>query len=157
MDSFGDVPVNRTSHIFDGITITKETAAFQLCDITDPMLKRMIEDSNELRETCHVRGNLLLPFSFVFHDRGKERDGWYSTHAFEQIKTILRHKFFSLLEGHTATEEECIALLTASEGSTKLPTTRSQKLRAGKHNMAKGALRPEDAAVCQHTTDLGTT
>jgi len=26
-------------------------------------------------------------------------------------------------------------------------TTRAQRLRTGKHNMAKGALRPEDAAV----------
>jgi hypothetical protein len=45
----------RKSHIFDGKTVTKETAAFQLCDIVDPMLKEMIEDTNDLRETCHVR------------------------------------------------------------------------------------------------------
>lgn len=79
----------------------------------------------------------------------QERDGWYITHAFERIKTVLRHKFFSLLEGHIATDEECSALLIANEGSARsITTNRSQKLRAGKHNMAKGALRPEDAAVC---------
>ncbi|KAF9013348.1 RNA polymerase III transcription factor IIIC subunit-domain-containing protein [Cyathus striatus] len=120
----------KRSHIFDGQTITKETAAFQLCDITDPMLKEMIEDPEALREVCN------------------ERDGWYTTHAFERIKTVLRHKFFSLLEGHAATDEECRALLVATEGSAKAASTnRSQKLRAGKHNMAKGALRPEDAAA----------
>jgi len=60
---------------------------------------------------------------------------------------VLRHKFFSLLEGHSASDEECRALL-ANGGSAKAASTqRSQKLRAGKHNMAKGALRPEDAAV----------
>ncbi|GLB33609.1 putative RNA polymerase III transcription factor (TF)IIIC subunit [Lyophyllum shimeji] len=120
----------RRSHIFDGQSITKETAAFQLCDITDPMLREMIEDPDELREECH------------------ERDGWYTAHAFERIKTVLRHKFFSLLEGHPATDEECRALLASNEGSAKATiATRSYKLRAGKHNMAKGALRPEDAAA----------
>ena len=42
------------SHIFDGVTLTKETAAFQLCDIHDPMLKDMIESEEDLRETCDV-------------------------------------------------------------------------------------------------------
>lgn len=47
--------MNRNSHIFDGQTLTKETAAFQLCDITDPMLKDMIEDLDGLRDACDVR------------------------------------------------------------------------------------------------------
>ncbi|KAG7445824.1 uncharacterized protein BT62DRAFT_135878 [Guyanagaster necrorhizus] len=121
----------RTSHIFDGRTLTKETAAFQLCDIEDPMLKEMIEDASDLRETCD------------------ERDGWYSTHVFERIKAVLRHKFFSLLDGHIATDEECRNLLATHEGSTSrtMTTSRNAKLRSGKHNMAKGALRPEDAAA----------
>ncbi|KAG5643766.1 hypothetical protein DXG03_009645 [Asterophora parasitica] len=111
-------------------SITKETAAFQLCDIADPMLKEMIDDPDDLREECH------------------ERDGWYTSHAFERIKTVLRHKFFSLLEGHPASDEECRALLANNEGSAKATiANRSHKLRAGKHNMAKGALRPEDAAA----------
>ncbi|KAK0191277.1 RNA polymerase III transcription factor IIIC subunit-domain-containing protein [Armillaria mellea] len=121
----------RTSHIFDGRTLTKETAAFQLCDIEDPMLKEMIQDATDLRETCD------------------ERDGWYSTHVFERIKAVLRHKFFSLLDGHIATDEECRNLLATHQGSTSKTVTssRNAKLRSGKHNMAKGALRPEDAAA----------
>ncbi|EEB94408.1 hypothetical protein MPER_06781 [Moniliophthora perniciosa FA553] len=47
-----DSEERRTSHIFDGQTLTKETAAFQLCDITDPMLKEMIESGDDLRDTC---------------------------------------------------------------------------------------------------------
>ncbi|KAI0786417.1 RNA polymerase III transcription factor IIIC subunit-domain-containing protein [Abortiporus biennis] len=119
---------DRRTHIFDGETVTKETAAFQLCDIHDEMLKEMIEDEEDLRETCN------------------ERDGWYSTHAFERIKTVLRHKFFSLLAGHIATREECEALLVPQEGYEK-PTRSIHRVRPGKHNMAKGALRPEDAAA----------
>ncbi|KAF8626707.1 hypothetical protein AX15_004720 [Amanita polypyramis BW_CC] len=117
------------AHIFDGKNLTKETAAFQLCDIDDPMLKGMIDDANNVREECN------------------ERDGWYITHAYERIKMVLRHKFFSLLEGHVAPDEECRHLLAINEGSMKISSTRSQRLRAGKHNMAKGALRPEDAAA----------
>ncbi|KIM68705.1 hypothetical protein SCLCIDRAFT_13482 [Scleroderma citrinum Foug A] len=122
----------RRSHIFDGVTIAKETAAFQLCDIQDPMLKEMIEKEEDLRETCD------------------ERDGWYSTHALERIKTVLRHKFFSLLQGYVATQEECEALLEQGGGQKKTQTTRLVKrLKYGKHNMAKGALRPEDAAAAR--------
>ncbi|GBE79154.1 hypothetical protein SCP_0203510 [Sparassis crispa] len=121
--------VDRRSHIFDGLTVTKETAAFQLCDIYDPMLKEMIEDEDDVREVCN------------------ERDGWYSTRAIERIKTVLRHKFFSLLGGHVATREECEALLVPQEGTNKLPLRPTRRLKPGKHNMAKGALRPEDAAA----------
>ncbi|EMD41102.1 hypothetical protein CERSUDRAFT_111679 [Gelatoporia subvermispora B] len=118
---------DRRSHIFDGVTVTSETAAFQLCDIQDEMLKDMIEDEEDLRETCN------------------ERDGWYSTHTFERIKTVLRHKFFSLLGGHIPTQEECERLLIPQEETGKIVQRR--KLRFGKHNMAKGALPPEDAAA----------
>ena len=45
---------NNRSHIFDGVTLTSETAAFQLCDITDPMLKQMIEEEEDVRDSCNV-------------------------------------------------------------------------------------------------------
>ncbi|KIM91005.1 hypothetical protein PILCRDRAFT_159710 [Piloderma croceum F 1598] len=121
----------RKSHIFDGVNIAKETASFQLCDIHDRMLMEMIQSEDDLRDVCN------------------ERDGWYSAHAFEQIKTVLRHKFFSLLEGHIPTDEECEALLVVDPTSNKATAVRSKKLRPGKHNMAKGALRPEDAAAAR--------
>lgn len=134
------------SHIFDGITLTKETAAFQLCDIYDPMLKGMIESDEDLRETCDV-GVSISSVAFPPHPL-QERDGWYSAHALERIKLVLRHKFFSLLQGYVATQEECEALLEEGAVGKKTQTTRVKKLKYGKHNMAKGALRPEDAAVC---------
>ena len=56
----------RQSHIFDGITISKETAAFQLCDIVDPTLKGMIDDANDLRDACHVRGTAVATFFCPF-------------------------------------------------------------------------------------------
>ncbi|KAJ7774340.1 RNA polymerase III transcription factor IIIC subunit-domain-containing protein [Mycena maculata] len=124
----------RKSHLFDGKTLTKETASFQLCDLVDPMLKEMIDDDQELREECD------------------ERDGWYTNYALERIKTVLRHKFFTVLEGHPATDEECRQLLAASEklpskSAKDMSSLRSVRLKVGKHNMAKGAMRPEDAAA----------
>ncbi|KAK0468020.1 RNA polymerase III transcription factor IIIC subunit-domain-containing protein [Desarmillaria tabescens] len=78
-------------------------------------------ERSDLRETCD------------------ERDGW----------PCFGINFFSLLDGHIATDEECRNLLAAHEGSTSRTVTssRNAKLRSGKHNMAKGALRPEDAAA----------
>ena len=129
---------SRTSHTFDGVNLTKETAAFQLCDITDPMLKEMIDDPDNVRDVCD------------------ERDGWYSAHALERIKAVLRLKFFSLLDGRPATEEECQAVLEQAEtdSSKAIATSRSSKMRVGKHNMAKGAMRPEEAAVRSLFVDI---
>jgi len=119
---------DRRSHIFDGVALSSETAAFQLCDITDPMLKRMIEEEDDIRESCN------------------ERDGWFTSRALERIKAVLRHKFFALLEGYVATDEECLKLLDQQEG-TKVIRPFTRRSRPGKHNMAKGAMPVEDAAV----------
>ncbi|RPB27004.1 hypothetical protein L211DRAFT_780530 [Terfezia boudieri ATCC MYA-4762] len=42
------------SHFFDGKTLVKDGRCFQLCDITDPLLRNLI-DRDKLRKTCHVR------------------------------------------------------------------------------------------------------
>ncbi|KAH8118324.1 RNA polymerase III transcription factor IIIC subunit-domain-containing protein [Phellopilus nigrolimitatus] len=127
------------SHIFDGIHLTKETAAYQLCDIVDPMIKEMVEDEAGVRDECN------------------ERDGWYTTHALESIKAVLRHKFFSLLEGHIPSDEECRALLNAEPGSRPVGPRDAHRWHAGKHNMAKGAVPPEDAAAVRLRAALDST
>lgn len=107
----------KLSHTFDGKTLTKDTASFQLCDITDPLLKGMIEDPSVVRETCH------------------EKHGWYVAAPLERIKNILRHKFFALLEGYQATDEECLLIGNEKEEKT-IPTTKSIKTSWSKHNRA---------------------
>jgi len=80
----------------------------------------------------------------------QERDGWYSSSQLERVKVVLRHKFFSLLESHVATDEECQKILDAmpeSRGAMHGPTY-SRSRRTRKHNKAKGALPPEEEAVC---------
>ncbi|KAI0787107.1 RNA polymerase III transcription factor IIIC subunit-domain-containing protein [Irpex lacteus] len=117
----GDSAEDKQSHIFDGLTMSKETAAYQLCDLHDPVLKEMVENEEDLRDTCN------------------ERDGWYTTHAFERIKAVLRLKFFALLSGHVATDQEVEKLLQGQETVEKPKAT--HRVRPSKHNMAKGALR----------------
>jgi general transcription factor 3C polypeptide 5 (transcription factor C subunit 1) len=110
------------------------------------MLREMIEDDSDLREACDVR-LFLLPVARNSQPF-QERDGWFSTSSFEAIKTVLRHKYFSLLDGYVATDAECEALLVPEDDTGHVPIPHHQrKRRYGKHNMAKGALRPEDAAV----------
>ncbi len=78
----------------------------------------------------------------------QERDGWFTSRALEQIKTVLRHKFFALLEGYVAADEECLKLLEQQDGAKTIRSF-ARRPRPGKHNMAKGAMPVEDAAVCQ--------
>ena len=141
---------NNRSHIFDGVTLTSETAAFQLCDITDPMLKQMIEEEEDVRDSCSV-GIFWLIYPSGLTRLLQERDGWFTSRAMERIKTVLRHKFFALLEGYVATDEECLKLLEHQDGA-KAVRPFARRPRPGKHNMAKGALPVEDAAVCQEPT-----
>ena len=58
----------------------------------------------------------------------------------------MRNKFFALLEGYVATDEECLKLLEQQDG-TKAIRPFGRRPRLGKHNMAKGAMPVEDAAV----------
>ncbi|KAI0092586.1 RNA polymerase III transcription factor IIIC subunit-domain-containing protein [Irpex rosettiformis] len=129
-----DSTEDKRSHIFDGQTMSKETAAYQLCDLHDLKLKEMVENEEDLRDTCN------------------ERDGWFTTHAFERIKAVLRLKFFSLLSGHIATDQEVENLLQGQTHAEKPKVT--HRVRPSKHNMAKGALREEDAAAMRLTAIL---
>ena len=90
----------------------------------------------------------LVPVIYPTRFSTQERDGWYQTMHLEGIKAVLRHKFFSLLEGRVATDKECTELLSNLSESRRY-TTYTRKSR--KHNKAKGALPPEEAAVRAHT------
>lgn len=120
------------------------------------MLKQIIESANEedLRDECDVRELApLFSYSVLHILLIKATDGWYTSQAIEKIKVILRHKFFQLLQGHVATEEECEALLNEPPSKATMKS-RAPKLRIGKHNMAKGAIPPEELAVCVELCEI---
>lgn len=43
----------KESHLFDGVTVSKDGKIWQVCDISEPFLKNLLSTTN-LREECHV-------------------------------------------------------------------------------------------------------
>ncbi|KAF8476256.1 RNA polymerase III transcription factor IIIC subunit-domain-containing protein [Kalaharituber pfeilii] len=76
---------DNTSHIFDGKTLVKDGRCFQLCDITDPLLKSLI-DRDKIRKKCHPQ------------------DGWYRSGTMIKIKGIMRQKIRALVEDNVGAE-----------------------------------------------------
>ena len=48
-----------TSHIFNGVSVSKEGKIFQVCDITDPMIKSLLSTTH-IRDKCEVRYRLHM-------------------------------------------------------------------------------------------------
>lgn len=44
---------SRDTHMFDGITVSLDGKVWQVCDITDPLLRSLLSNSN-IRDKCHV-------------------------------------------------------------------------------------------------------
>lgn len=87
------------SHVFDGLELNHSIGTYQLCDITDPLLKRLIESPKGVQARCRIR------------------DGWYTSNAIEQIRSILRRKFHGLLdEKRRVGDLECVDLLDIEVG-----------------------------------------
>ncbi|RHZ56367.1 hypothetical protein Glove_402g62 [Diversispora epigaea] len=85
--------VPRTSHIFDGHTTQRDIAVFQMCDITDPLLKRLIESPDSVQDDC------------------SERDGHYKQSALLKMRKVMRRKFKALTEDKTLKDEDFEDLL----------------------------------------------
>ncbi|CAG8594162.1 8575_t:CDS:2 [Acaulospora morrowiae] len=85
--------VPRNTHIFDGRTTKRDIAVFQMCDITDPLLKSLIESPDAVHEDC------------------TERDGHYKQGALLKMRKVMRRKFKALIEGKTLNDEDFEDLL----------------------------------------------
>ncbi|KAG8891122.1 tau 95 subunit of transcription factor TFIIIC [Tulasnella sp. 332] len=124
-------------YIFDGKTMQQEVGpGFQLCDIHDAFLQKLINDPTGLRTECDAR------------------DGWYSATAFECIKQVTRRKLFGLIdEGRVVSDSECAELVEKTEAGRKTGVAKSvrsepaKKQRARRRNKAKGALPAEEEAA----------
>lgn len=45
--------LRKASHIFDGKTVSKDVKTWQVCDVTDPLIKEILATTN-IRQECHV-------------------------------------------------------------------------------------------------------
>ncbi|KAI9828857.1 MAG: tau 95 subunit of transcription factor TFIIIC [Phylliscum demangeonii] len=73
------------SHIFDGRRVCLDGKVWQVCDITDPLLKSLLT-TDHVRATCDHR-----------------HDGWYLNGVLSKAKTILREKMRSMIDSPTGT------------------------------------------------------
>jgi general transcription factor 3C polypeptide 5 (transcription factor C subunit 1) len=80
--------VNTETHIFDGKSLTLDGKIWQLCDITDPFLAGIINNS-PLRE-----------------EFDSAADGWYSNGAWSKIKAIMKTKLIAIRAQKTVRDED---------------------------------------------------
>ena len=82
------LPANE-SHIFDGSRMKVDGKTWQVCDITDPVLKEILA-TPLLRQRCHL-----------------DSDGWFHNGTWAKAKSIMRWKIASIMTGdHTLTNVE---------------------------------------------------
>lgn len=80
--SYNEAPQDKpTSHTFDGTTVIPDGKVWQLCDITDPQIRYVI-DTDDLRPQCDVR-----------------IDGWYKNGSMAKIRGIMKHKLEQIRKG----------------------------------------------------------
>ncbi|KAF9514110.1 hypothetical protein BS47DRAFT_1343430 [Hydnum rufescens UP504] len=108
-------------------------SGFQVCDVTDPVLKLLLANESHWRDEFH------------------EHDGWYKHEPLERIKALMRLKFIGLKEGRLYTDEESMQFiqqagsLVEEDGEKKL---RPYRNHGHKTNRAKkGMSEPEKQAA----------
>ncbi len=88
---------NREGHIFDGRTVGLDGKVWQLCDITDPLLRGMLETST-LRDECHELS-----------------DGWFANGTMAKLRVIMKAKLQMILTGNVDNAEQNEELLVLSQ------------------------------------------
>ena len=58
------VALNRVrSHLFDGVSVFRNVGNYQLCDISDPLLRQLLDDPKWFADECNVRSSVFSPAS----------------------------------------------------------------------------------------------
>ncbi|KAL8283271.1 hypothetical protein RQP46_006049 [Phenoliferia psychrophenolica] len=99
-----DIPT-RKEHLFDGKTPNGKIGNFQLCDLSDPLLESLVQSPAGVLPVCS--GNA---------------EGWYDPDYFEQIRKVLRHKWYAAHNGVVLDDADCAHLL----GDPKVADGKSQ-------------------------------
>jgi general transcription factor 3C polypeptide 5 (transcription factor C subunit 1) len=79
---------DRDSHIFDGTSISLDGKIWQVCDITDPLLVRLLKNP-PLRDKCDVLA-----------------DGWYCNGTWAKVRSVMRTKITAIRMGREVLDEE---------------------------------------------------
>ncbi|KAL8911025.1 MAG: hypothetical protein Q9171_003729 [Xanthocarpia ochracea] len=88
---------NREGHVFNGRTVGLDGKVWQLCDITDPLLRNMLE-TDTLRDECHELS-----------------DGWYPNGIMAKVRVVMKAKIHMILTGNVDDAEQNKELLVLSQ------------------------------------------
>jgi general transcription factor 3C polypeptide 5 (transcription factor C subunit 1) len=81
-------PSDNLTHIFDGRSFSTDAKVWQVCDITDPLLKKLFEEA-EVQTECSIDNN-----------------GWYKVALWGGVKAIMRTKLLAIRFGKNLAEWE---------------------------------------------------
>ncbi|PMD37773.1 hypothetical protein L207DRAFT_464242 [Hyaloscypha variabilis F] len=84
---------DKLSHFFNGRDVAVDGKIWQMCDVTDPLLARLIRDA---------------PISEVFDAKN---DGWFCNGTLAKIRAIMKVKIIALHTGRVVTDEDFKAAL----------------------------------------------
>jgi general transcription factor 3C polypeptide 5 (transcription factor C subunit 1) len=113
------VPASK-AHIFDGTLIGAVSNLWQLCDLTDPILERVI-NTESIRSECEL-----------------EQWGWYHNGTVSKLRALTREKMVRIVNSEAALPEEDYKLLAALPDHIKDVTDH----QAGGFDGDKSHLRP---------------
>lgn len=95
------------SHIFDGKTYSEDGKVWQVCDITDPLLKKLFDEA-EPRQTCDIDGS-----------------GWYHRGLWAKARAIMKCKMRAIQFGRELKDSDFQAALQTRDETPELDSTRS--------------------------------
>ncbi|KAL8872876.1 MAG: hypothetical protein Q9174_001571 [Haloplaca sp. 1 TL-2023] len=98
----------RQSHLFDGRTVSLDGKIWQMCDLTDPLLKSLV-DSTTVVEECDL-----------------QHDGWFANGALAKIRIIMRTKLEMILNGEEEDPERKQGFLALTEVMPDVMTEENQ-------------------------------
>lgn len=80
--NFNDETARQNAHVFDGVRVYREVGNYQMCDITDPLLRQLLDTPR-----------------FWLTKNPDERSGWFVPSVFENFRELLRRKFVGIING----------------------------------------------------------
>lgn len=95
------------SHMFDGKSYKSDGKVWQVCDITDPLLAKLLRDA-PLRPQCELEGS-----------------GWYHRGLWAKARAIMKCKMRAIQFGRELTDADFEAALAARDTTPTLESTRS--------------------------------
>ncbi|KAI9760644.1 MAG: hypothetical protein M4579_001508 [Chaenotheca gracillima] len=113
--------VDTKSHLFDGRKVKLDGKVWQACDITDPLIRGLVE-TDELRQTCEIQS-----------------DGWYLSSTWSKVKAIMKDKILKILRGQVPSDLDYQDVLNSNGNisqSANVPTYSSAQV-LGRRDPAK--------------------